>query len=136
MAIKMQMTNEEIVRSYKEAKHKGHQIEVLADLNVCPKELIIDILVEGGISKTAFSRYKGKNLVKTVKSEVKAYEKKKRAEDEAAIVNEAVMALWDKLTAEYNELKTEWENISAEYRRKLLIIERMLGVEDKEATPI
>ena len=43
--IKMQMTNEEIVRSYNEAKHKGHQIEVLSDLNVCPKEMIIDILV-------------------------------------------------------------------------------------------
>ena len=124
------MTNEEIVKSYNEAKHKGQQIGILVELNACPKELIIDILVEGGIPKTAFSRYKGENLIKTVKGEVKAHEKKKRADDEAAIVKEAVTALWDKLSKEYNELKAEWENISAEYEHKLLIIERMLGVEE------
>lgn len=128
MAVKMQMTNEEIVKSYNEANHKGQQIGVLADINVCPKEVIIDILVEGGVDPRAFSRYKGKNLVKAVKSEVKAHEKKKRSDDEAAIVNEAVMALWDKLTAEYNKLKAEWESLSAEYEHKLAIIERILGV--------
>lgn len=129
MAVKMQMTNEEIVRSYKEAKHKGHQIGVLADLNVCPKEVIIEILVEGGISRQSFSRYMGANNIKAIKREVKAHEAKKRADDEAAIVKEAVTALWDKLSAEYNALREEWEHIQAQYEHKLSIIEKMLGVE-------
>ena len=130
MAVKMQMTNEEIVKSYKEAKHKGQQIGILADLNVCPKELIIDILVEGGIPRTAFSRYKGQNLVKAIKSEVKVHEKKKRAEEETAIVKEAVTALKDRLTREYNEMKGEWEHIEAEYKYKILVVERILGGSD------
>lgn len=126
--IKMQMTNEEIVRSYKKAKHKGHQIEVLSDLNLCPKEMIIDILVEGGIDPRAFSRYKSANNLKRVKTEVKAHEKKKRNEADKAIVNEALTLFKDKLSAEYEELKAEWERISAEYEYKLLAIERVLGV--------
>ena len=129
MSVKMQMTNEEIVRSYKEAKHKGHQIGVLADLNVCPKEVIIEILVEGGISRQSFSRYMGANNIKAIKREVKAHEKKKQADDEAAIVKEAVTALWDKLSTEYKALREEWEHISAEYERKLAILDRMMGVD-------
>ena len=129
MAVKMQMTNEEIVKSYNEAKHKGHQIGVLADPNVCPKEMIIDILVEGGVDPRSFSRYKGENNIKRVKREVKAHEKKKQADDEAAIVKEAMTAFWDRLTEQYKELKAEWEHISAEYEYKLSIIEKMLGVE-------
>ena len=45
----MVMTNEDIVRSYREAKDRRAQIKVLAELNVCPQELIIEILKEGGI---------------------------------------------------------------------------------------
>ena len=127
MAVKMQMTNEEIVKSYNEAKHKGQQIGVLADLNVCPKEVIIDILVEGGVDPRAFSRYKGKNLVKAVKAEVKAHEKKKRSEEEAAIVGEAVLFLKEKLEREYREIEAEWERVSAEYEYKLVILDRILG---------
>ena len=130
--IKMQMTSEEIVRSYNEAKHKGQQISILADLNVCPKQVIIDILIEGGIDPRAFSRYKGLNGIKAIKKEVMAHEKKKRADDESAIINEAVMALWDKLAEEYSKLKLEWEAISAEYEHKLSVIERIIGVEVKE----
>ena len=130
--IKMQMTNEEIVRSYNEAKHKGHQIEVLSDLNVCPKEMIIDILVEGGVDPRAFSRYKGKNNIERIKKEVKSHEKKKRNSEDEAIVNEALALFKDKLSAEYEELKAEWERISAEYEYKLLAIERVLGVGGEE----
>lgn len=130
MSRDMQMTNEEIVRSYNEAKHKGQQIGILADLNVCPKEVIIDILVEGGVDKRAFARYKGANNIKRVKREVKAHEKKKQADDEAAIVKEAVLALWDKLSAEYKEIEAEWQRISAEYERKLAILDRLVGASE------
>ena len=124
------MTNEEIVRSYNEAKHKGQQIGILADLNVCPKEVIIDILVEGGVDKRAFARYKGANNIKRIKKEVRAHEKKKQADDEAAIVKEAVMALWDKLNVEYKELEEEWRRISAEYERKLVILDKLVGARE------
>lgn len=46
----MQMSKDEIVRKYKEAKNKKHVIEILADLNTCDKSLIRTILTEGGIS--------------------------------------------------------------------------------------
>ena len=46
----MQMSKDEIVRKYKEAKDKKHVIEILADLNTCDKSLIRTILTEGGIS--------------------------------------------------------------------------------------
>lgn len=46
----MQMSKDEIVRKYKEAKNKKHMIEILADLNLCDKSLIKSILTEGGIS--------------------------------------------------------------------------------------
>lgn len=132
MAIKMQMTNEEIVKSYNEAKHKGQQIGVLADLNVCPQEVIIDILVGSGIDPRAFARYKGANNIKRVKKEVKAHEKKVRADEESALINEAVRAMRDKLDAEYREIEAEWERISAEYERKLVILDRILGTEGRD----
>lgn len=40
----MQMTNDEIKRSYREAKHKNTQIQILADLNCCEVEEIEEIL--------------------------------------------------------------------------------------------
>lgn len=52
----MQMSNEEIVRRYREAKDKGKQIGILADLNACDKKQIRDILVAGGISYRTLPR--------------------------------------------------------------------------------
>ena len=47
----MTMTNEEIYRSYKQAKHPERQIGILADLNACRKEEI----------KTIIKLYEGEN---------------------------------------------------------------------------
>ncbi len=44
----MEMTNEEICRSYRLAKNKNEQVLRLADLNLCDKKTILDILTEGG----------------------------------------------------------------------------------------
>ena len=133
MAIKMQMTNAEILKSYNEAKHKGKQIEILSDLNACPKQLIVDILIAEGVDPRSFSRFKGENLVKKVKGEVKAHEAKKAKEDEAAVILEAVTLLRDKLDAEYKKLEAEWASISAEYERKLVILDRMVGCDGQRA---
>ena len=44
----MQMTTEEIIRSYTTAKDKSKQIGILADLNGCDKEKIRAILISKG----------------------------------------------------------------------------------------
>lgn len=44
----MDMTNEEIVRHYRQAKVKEDDIQVLADLNVTTRDSIISILTEAG----------------------------------------------------------------------------------------
>ena len=44
----MQMTTEEIIRSYTTAKDKSKQIGILADLNGCDKEKIRGILISKG----------------------------------------------------------------------------------------
>lgn len=40
----MEMSNEEIIRRYKQAKHKPSQIQILAELNACPKSKILEIV--------------------------------------------------------------------------------------------
>lgn len=46
----MEMSEEEIVRSYKEAKKKRGQIQTLAELNACDKQKIISILKKHNIT--------------------------------------------------------------------------------------
>jgi len=46
----MQMSDSEIVRSYKEAKDKRSQVGVLAELNACSKDCIRKILQRNGIN--------------------------------------------------------------------------------------
>lgn len=43
------MTDEEIVREYRQAKSKLGQIKILADENVCKKAVIVDILRKAGV---------------------------------------------------------------------------------------
>lgn len=45
----MQMTEEEIVRRYKQADNKRDSIRILAELNACPKQTIRDILESNGL---------------------------------------------------------------------------------------
>jgi hypothetical protein len=44
----MEMTNPEILRSYQEAKNKREQVKILAQLNLCSQEAIVEILKEMG----------------------------------------------------------------------------------------
>ena len=45
----MEMSDNEIIMSYKSAKSKTKQIEILADLNCCDKQKIVNILTTNGI---------------------------------------------------------------------------------------
>ena len=55
----MEMTNGEIVTSYKQSKHKAAQIGILAELNRCSNKKIVEILVDGGIKPSGLNRVKG-----------------------------------------------------------------------------
>lgn len=74
----MQMTNEEIVRNYNEAKNKTAQIGILADLNCCPKSEIRNILREAGIKLSGNPNF-GKA---TIKKKPKAKDELKAAAEE------------------------------------------------------
>lgn len=54
----MEMTNGEIVASYRQAKHKTQQIGILAELNRCSNKKIMEILIKGGIAPRSFSKNK------------------------------------------------------------------------------
>ena len=69
----MQMTNEEIVVRYRQAKLKGVQVKILAELNDCPVEKIIGILVANGFDSRNFNHLR-KEL--RIKAENKQEEKK------------------------------------------------------------
>lgn len=56
----MEMTDIEIVKSYRAAKEKKKQITILADLNLCQKEDIIAILVAGGVNRKELPRERKK----------------------------------------------------------------------------
>ena len=54
------MSNEEIVVRYRQAKDKGKQVKILAELNNCPVERIIGILTANGVDNRCFNHLRGK----------------------------------------------------------------------------
>ena len=56
----MQMSNDEIVMRYRQAKDKGEQVKILAELNNCPVERIIGILTANGVDNRCFNHLRGK----------------------------------------------------------------------------
>lgn len=73
----MQMTEQEICQSYREAKNKRAQIEILADLNLATTDYIKEILKKGG------------ELSRKPKAE---------APKKAAVINEDFAAAVDEMT--------------------------------------
>lgn len=56
----MQMTSEEIKRSYLNATDQREQIGILADLNLCQKDDIRNILIEQGIPEEELPKKRGR----------------------------------------------------------------------------
>lgn len=52
----MEMSNEEIVRRYRQAKNKRQQVNILAQLNCCSKDEIIKVLKQEGITDKQLPR--------------------------------------------------------------------------------
>lgn len=63
----MTMTNEEIARDYKLAKDGLKQAKILAELNQCSKEKIVEILQEQGVKVDGRLLQKGKPKAPTSK---------------------------------------------------------------------
>lgn len=64
----MQMSDKDIIRAYKEAKDGRKQIGILADLNACPRDHIVEILSEAGVYKKPGKKPAKKETVPKVKA--------------------------------------------------------------------
>ena len=108
----MQMTENEIVKSYKQATKKVQQIGILADLNLCSKKEIRAILESHGCEVPHYSnRYtKPKETTKQTK---------KKPEQPALDFQTPVVVLVQKRLAEIDfemkPLETRLEALSIEY---------------------
>lgn len=65
----MHMSNEEIVRSYREAKDKAKQLGILSELNACDRQKIKDIMAEGGIDHRQLPRSRKEKDARPEKAE-------------------------------------------------------------------
>ncbi len=87
------MSNDEIVVRYKQAKNKGNQVQVLAELNDCPIERIIGILVASGEDNRCFNHLRSK-LKKQEEKAAKKFEKlREEHQEQLAIQAEAMKAM-------------------------------------------
>ena len=67
----MQMDKSEILTSYKLAKKKGKQLQILAELNGCNKLAIVRILIEGGFDPRGFNEVLSKKEREAMEAEEK-----------------------------------------------------------------
>lgn len=118
----MQMTDAEICRSYREAKDKRSQVGVLAELNVCSKDLIREILSRNGIDapkpgRKAVLMDKAKQLLKSEESEAPEADGSERKQPEPRVpdfvISIAVQKLED-MTKELNELMEYADTLKAQ----------------------
>lgn len=77
----MNMSNDEIVVRYRQAKYKGEQLNILAELNACSVDDIVHVLVEhGGYKLERMSRSRCKARLLKEEEEAPAKELVKAAE--------------------------------------------------------
>lgn len=96
----MEMSNEEIVRRYKQAKHKAAQIQILAELNACPKSKILEIVADS-ITPKHPAPAQPKEQQETVK-----------AVDNLASFEEYVVNRMDEIDGQLNALEKEYADLS------------------------
>lgn len=96
----MEMSNEEIIRRYKQAKHKAAQIQILADLNACPKSKILEIVSDSIVPKHP-TPAQPKEQPETVK-----------AVDNLASFEEYVVNRMDEIDGQLKALEKEYADLS------------------------
>ena len=81
----MEMTDNEIVRSYREARDKGKQVKILSQLNLCEIGEILDILTKNGVKPQELPRTRrGKAKTETVESPPKHRIRSRRPQTKGA----------------------------------------------------
>lgn len=134
----MQMTDAEIVRSYKQAdpKKKVEQIRILSELNACDKKTIREILEKNGCNPPKYgNRYTGKvkkdGELKIEESEIKV----ETPDIVVELVREAIMEYNTKIitmSAEIEKLSGQMLAITEERNKLsswLLLMEHIKGTE-------
>ncbi len=84
----MQMSNEEIVRSYRDAKNKAKQLGILAELNACDTQKIKDILIGSGMDYRRLPRGEREKKAEVQTAEVKPVKENKPVKEKKAAVKE------------------------------------------------
>lgn len=79
------MTNAEIAKSFKEAKNKAKQITILADLNLCTEEKIMEVLKKEGIDGRCLPR---KRKATTNKTDSKTNDSMRRIDEVINIITD------------------------------------------------
>lgn len=95
------MSNDEIVVRYKQAKNKGDQVQILAELNDCPIEHIIGILVANGEDNRKFNHLRGQlKKEETQKEQVEVHKEQSEAEQSKTekVPKAVIAAVEDKIT--------------------------------------
>ena len=119
----MEMTPDEIVVNYRQAKHKGQQLRILADMNCCTVDDIVRILCEkGGYQLERMSRSRGK--AKELAAEPVEHKKAKKAKNERSIdqIFTQLSGLFKELNAELAELDRQKNEVE---RQREAIFERL-----------
>ena len=93
----MQMNNDEIVVRYRQAKKKGEQVQILAELNGCPVEKIIGILTANGFDSRNFNQLRAK-----LKNQEK-HKPEPPVEDNSKIIRQEAEQLANELKENYEK---------------------------------
>lgn len=119
----MEMTPGEIVSNYNQARNKSEQVEILAQLNACKPEDIIDILRTNGVDGKSLPRGKYAKSTKTSDGDKCAPHTARRAAksrtttevcEPKPVTNSDCMAYIQSLHKRRTELKNEMKLIDAE----------------------
>ncbi len=85
----MNLTNEEIIRKYKNADDKRKQMKILCELNNCKEEVIREILLAGGVPRQAFPRERKKKDAASAPFAIKTTQEAKEAPESVTEVTVA-----------------------------------------------
>lgn len=97
----LDMSDSEIVVRYTQAKDKSEQVKILAELNDCPVERIIGILVASGEDNRKFNHLRGQlKKEETQKEQVEVHKEQSEAEQSKTekVPKAVIAAVEDKIT--------------------------------------
>ena len=118
----MFMTEQEIQKSYREGKNKKEQIKILADMNTCSKERIIEILKKDPtITDIPEPKKPGRKPKSTADATVK---KEEQVQEEKPWEPEPIKILRT-LYEEMEKTEAEIRKLEEKYKRLVITIETL-----------